>query len=79
MATVYDIENDQIIEVTAAEALAGGIRAARTLGPGTPAAAEAERQAIRAFEDADDEQPYGWDDLSDREREARTSLTWGRY
>ena len=78
MSAVYDVETGETREVTAAEALAGGIRYARTLGAGTPAAGEAERQALTAAA-ADDEQPAGWDDMSDREREARTSLTWGRY
>ncbi len=48
MVTVYDVENDEPLEVTVAEAAAGMIRYAREhLGPGTPACGEMERQALR--------------------------------
>ena len=48
MVTVYDVDNDEPLEVTAAEAAAGMIRYAREhLGPGTPACGELERQALQ--------------------------------
>jgi hypothetical protein len=42
---VYDVERDAMTEVTPAEARAGMVRYARSLGPGTPACAEWERRA----------------------------------
>jgi hypothetical protein len=44
--TVWDAGSDTVIEVTVAEAAAGLVRYARSLGPGTPACAEFERRAI---------------------------------
>jgi hypothetical protein len=43
---VWDTGSDQVIEVTRGEAVAGMLRYARTLGPGTPACGELERQAL---------------------------------
>jgi hypothetical protein len=43
---VYDEANDQVIEVTRAEAAAGLMRLARSLGPGTPVCGEWERKAL---------------------------------
>ena len=46
MVTVYDVDNDETLEVTAAEAAAGMIRYAREhLGAGTPACAVWEQRA----------------------------------
>ena len=44
---VYDVATDEMREVTRAEAAAGMARYARTLGPGTPACGEVERQALQ--------------------------------
>ena len=46
MVQVWDQSTDTIIEVTASEAAAGMIRYARSLGPGTAACGEVERQAL---------------------------------
>lgn len=43
---VYDVHSGRAIEVPAAEAMAGLIRFARSLGPGTPACAVLEQRAI---------------------------------
>lgn len=43
---VYCEETDQILEVTPAEAAAGMLRYARSLGPGSAACGEVERQAL---------------------------------
>lgn len=43
---VYDVDNDCVIFVPPAEAAAGMIRYARSLGPGTAACGEIERQAL---------------------------------
>jgi hypothetical protein len=43
---VYDVVTGKLVTVTVAEAQAGLIRYARSLGPGTPACAEWERKAI---------------------------------
>ena len=41
-----DSGTDEVLQVTAQEAAAGMIRYARSLGPGTPACGEVERQAL---------------------------------
>ena len=46
LVQVWDVGTDAVTEVTAAEAAAGMIRYARSLGPGTPACGEVERQAL---------------------------------
>lgn len=46
MVQVWDVNTDEIREVPLTEAAAGMIRYARTLGPGTPACGEVERQAL---------------------------------
>ena len=46
MVLVYDEANDRVIEVTRAEAAAGLMRFARSLGPGTPACGAWERKAL---------------------------------
>lgn len=43
---VYDADNDRVITLTRAEAAAGMVRHARTLGSGTAACGEVERQAV---------------------------------
>ena len=43
---VWDVGTDAVTEVTVTEAAAGMIRYARSLGPGTPACGEVERQAL---------------------------------
>jgi hypothetical protein len=43
---VWDVAADTALEVPRAEAVAGMIRYARSLGPGSPACGEAERQAL---------------------------------
>jgi hypothetical protein len=43
---VWDVEHDAMIEVTRAEAAAGMLRYAHSLGRGTPACGEVERQAL---------------------------------
>lgn len=43
---VYDEENDEVIRVSRAEAAAGMLRFARSLGPGTPACAVWEQRAL---------------------------------
>jgi hypothetical protein len=54
---VYDVERDEMTEVTPAEARAGMVRYARSLGAGTSACAEWERRAtaeeIAAVQDPD--------------------------
>ena len=42
-----DNGTDEVLQVTVAEAAAGMVRYARTLGPGTPACGEVERQAMQ--------------------------------
>lgn len=46
MLMVYDEENDQVIAVSRAEAAAGMLCYARSLGPGTPACAVWEQRAL---------------------------------
>jgi hypothetical protein len=46
MVQVYDVARDQVIEVTRTEAATGMLRYARTLGTGSPACGEYERQAM---------------------------------
>ena len=46
MVTVYDVDNDEPLEVTGAEA-AAGMYAREHLGAGTPACGEVERQALQ--------------------------------
>lgn len=46
MVWVYDVDSGQMIEVTRAEAAAGMIRYARSLGPGTPACGAWEQRAL---------------------------------
>ena len=43
---VWDVADGRVITVTRSEAAAGMIRYARTLGPGSPACGELERQAL---------------------------------
>ncbi len=43
---VYDVASDTLIEVTVAEAAAGLVRYARTLGPGTPVCGGYEERAV---------------------------------
>ena len=43
---VWDVRTDAVTEVTVQEAAAGMIRYARSLGPGTAACGEVERQAL---------------------------------
>jgi hypothetical protein len=43
---VYDLDNDQMTEVTTAEAAAGMMRYARTLGAGSAGCGEVERRAV---------------------------------
>ena len=43
---VYDMQNGQITEVTTAEAAAGMMRYARTLGPGSAVCGEWERRSV---------------------------------
>lgn len=43
---VYDVASDRMTEVTTAEAAAGMMRYARTLGPGSAACGEWERRAV---------------------------------
>ena len=46
MVQVWNVDTDEIIEVTRQEAAAGMVRYARTLGPGSAACGEVERQAL---------------------------------
>ena len=46
MVMVYDVATSEAREVTVEEAAAGLMRYARSLGPGTPACGEYERQAL---------------------------------
>jgi hypothetical protein len=46
LVAVWDVVTDQTLWVTRAEAAAGVVRYARSLGPGTPACGEVERQAL---------------------------------
>jgi hypothetical protein len=46
MIWVWDVNSGQMIEVTRAEAAAGLLRYARSLGPGTPACGVYEQRAI---------------------------------
>ena len=43
---VWDVDTETMREVSRAEAAAGIVRYARSLGAGTPAAGEVERQAL---------------------------------
>ena len=43
---VWNVDTDELVEVTVAGAAAGMIRYARSLGPGSPACGEVERQAL---------------------------------
>lgn len=48
---VFDVDTEEIREVTRAEAAAGLIRVARSLGPGTPACGLFERRALELLAD----------------------------
>lgn len=46
LVAVWDVEAGETAWVTRAEAAAGMVRYARSLGPGSPACGEAERRAL---------------------------------
>lgn len=50
---VWDADSNTIIEVSRAEAAAGMVRYARSLGPGTPACGEYERRALEVLRGTD--------------------------
>ena len=47
LVLVWDTESGELIAVPRAEAAAGMVRYARSLGPGSPACGEVERQALQ--------------------------------
>jgi hypothetical protein len=51
---VYDVTSDQMTEVTPAEAAAGMMRYARSLGPGTAACGVWERRALELLRSEED-------------------------
>jgi hypothetical protein len=48
---VWDVDADELREVPRAEAAAGMVRYARSLGPGTPACGVFERRALELLAD----------------------------
>jgi hypothetical protein len=51
---VWNVDTEEPMEVSRAEAAAGMVRYARTLGPGTAACGEVERQALNLLRDTEE-------------------------
>jgi hypothetical protein len=66
---VYDVTADRVIEVTVAEAAAGMVRYARSLGAGTPACGVYERRALEIRETIR-QALADWDAATPAQREA---------